>query len=282
MYLLGHRSKCGAEGAIFVYPLVVCCDKGWSGTIPNMPMKTPVVLGKPIIPLWIFNSLAIPFVICLQWSAMGAMSIFIENHSFEDPVLADGTYTVNDIPGWNGAGSFFHAINPSDQHFTGTSEGSSAPSPIDGFNAAAVNNLARIFYQNLIETVQPNTTYNLTLLAGHRIGVPFGNASVNLMAGGDILVNSFPSPPEDTFIPVSLIYHSPSEGSVIGQPLRIELRSIGTSAQAWFDDVHLFAEEYAPVPEATTVWMAFLLCISLVANGIRFLRRQKIQKAPRL
>src|SRR5262245_34610233 len=56
----------------------------------------------------------------------------IANHSFEDPSVPDGEYTINEMPGWIGSGTFFHVANPRDDWFFGTSEESGLPHPIDG------------------------------------------------------------------------------------------------------------------------------------------------------
>jgi hypothetical protein len=194
--------------------------------------------------LWSFLASAMVAVIGVPSSVRG-IEIFIANHSFEDVAVPDGYYTVNTIPGWLGEGSWHHIANPIDGIFSGTTDGGGGASPIDGYNAAAVNNYGHILYQNLTETIQPDWTYTLTLLVGHRIGVPLDDVSVNLVAGDRFLARAFPQPAEDSFDLVTLSYHSPASGALIGQPFQIELRSAGTIAQGWFDDVHLYGEASA-------------------------------------
>lgn len=167
-----------------------------------------------------------------------AVPIPIANHSFEEVVIPDSYYTVNLIPGWRGEASWYHIANPTDSQFAGTSDTHST-SPIDGHNAAAVNTYGHILYQTLNLTVQPGYTYTLSALVGHRNNVPFDDGSINLIAGDRFLARSFASPAEGTFSRVTLAYSSPLEGVVLNQQITIELRSAGTIAQAWFDDVHL-------------------------------------------
>lgn len=197
-------------------------------------------------------------VICLlsaaPSSALAAMvEIAIENHSFEDVAVPDGYYTVNTIPGWKGEGSWHIIANPTDAIFTGTTDGGSGPNPIDGKNTAAVNNYGHILYQTLTVQIQPNFTYTLSALVGHRIGVPIDDVSVNLKSGDFFMGRAFAQPAEGTFDTVSTVYHSPASGGLVGHTFEIELRSAGTIAQGWFDNVHLYAEESASGTVPTTL-----------------------------
>lgn len=191
-----------------------------------------------------------------------AIEFAIVNHSFEDVVVPDGYYTVNTIPGWLGEGSWHHIANPVDWVFANTTDllgGVNPLSPIDGFNAAAVNNYGHILYQALTETVQPGWTYTLTVLVGHRLGVPLDDVSVNLIAADRFLARAFPVVTEGEFERLTLEYTAPASGLMIGETLVIELRSAGLIAQGWFDDVHLYGElregatpsldtPYVPIP----------------------------------
>jgi hypothetical protein len=182
--------------------------------------------------------------------AARAVPISIANHSFEDIVVPDGHYTVNTVPGWLGEGSWHHVANPTDAQFAGTTDGRPGPNPIDGRNVAAVNNFGHLLYQSLTATVQPNTTYTLRVLFGHRNGVP-EDSSVNLIAGGRFLARGFADTPEGTFTEVTVVYNSGSAGSLVGQQITIELRSAGTISQGWFDNVRLDATDSAPGTVAT-------------------------------
>ena len=66
-------------------------------------------------------------------------TIFIANHSFENPRFADGEYSVNAVPGWVGGGTWFHVANSPEYWFAGTSPTSPSPGPIDGLNIAGIN-----------------------------------------------------------------------------------------------------------------------------------------------
>src|SRR5204863_349657 len=105
----------------------------------------------------------------------------IANGSFEEPAVTDGSENVNNMPGWVGAGTFWHVANPRDDRFFGTSAESVLPNPIDGLNIGGIN-VGTTIYQDLTATVQPGVTYTLSMLVGRRLGSPFGNPTVSLMA----------------------------------------------------------------------------------------------------
>jgi len=179
--------------------------------------------------------------VALTWFLhCGAAEFSITNSGFETPIVSDGAHVDGIVPGWTGIGTFSVA-NPANDYFSGTT-GSTGQSPIEGFNAVAINTGGKIAYQDPALVIQPNTVYRMTFLAGYRIGVPFGTGSASFWSGSNLLAEAFPSPPQNKFISSSLMYTSPPSGAMISTPLRIELRSTGTDAQAWFDDLHLFID----------------------------------------
>lgn len=150
----------------------------------------------------------------------------IVNSSFEQPVLGDGQYVERNMPGWVGSG-IFPVTNPQDAWFIGTSASSGQPNPIDGENVGGIN-VGGAIYQDLAATLQPGATYVLSLLVGHRAGVPFGQPEVSLLAGGQVLAMAVPPAPADgQFEAFQLYYVAPTNGSVLAQTLRIQLVSIG-------------------------------------------------------
>jgi hypothetical protein len=94
-------------------------------------------------------------------------TLFIDNHSFENPTLADGSYVSNSIPGWSTAVKV-GVYNPSTASFT-----SEAP---DGTNAAFLDNTTSSDYANerfdgsltTLLTIQPGLTIDFTLDIGRR------------------------------------------------------------------------------------------------------------------
>jgi hypothetical protein len=94
--------------------------------------------------------------------------------------------------------------------------------------------------------------YELTFLAGHCIGAPVGTPTVSFWAGTNLLAQKLPTPAEDTFVPYSLTYTSLSSGPIIGLPLRIELRAIGTDSEAFFDNFHLLTNSVFCTPHKAT------------------------------
>ncbi len=178
-----------------------------------------------------------------------AAELTITNQSFENPALSDGA-VVFSVPGWTWEGTAV-IQNLNDSYFTGTSQGS-PNNPINGANAAAVNNGGKLIYSDTNWTIKADSIYQLTFLAGYRIGVPFGAGSVSFWAGTNLLAERFPTPAENTFAPFSLSYTSPPSGSAIGSPLRIELKAQGASSQAWFDNFHLFVTDSICTPHKAT------------------------------
>jgi hypothetical protein len=173
----------------------------------------------------------------------------ITNNSFENPVLPDGTF-VGTVAGWIQQGTT-ETHNPNNSFFTGTTAGS-PNSPLDGVNAVSVNAPGKLSYQDNNWIVQSNVIYSLTFLAGYRIGVPVGNPSVSFWAGTNLLAERFPTPAENTFGSYSLSYTSAPAGPILGLPLRIELRAIGTDSQAWFDNFHLLTNSSICTPHKAT------------------------------
>jgi hypothetical protein len=177
--------------------------------------------------------------------AVQGIPIFIANHSFEDTIVPDGSYTVNTVPGWLGEGSWYHVANPTDAQFAGTTDSGPGGSLVEGRNVAAVNNFGHLLYQDLIVPLLPHHTYTLTVSMGHRNNVPV-DSSISLLAGGRFLARGFANPPEGQFVDVSVVYNSPNMGDFIGDNLIIELRSAGTISQGWFDNVRLDVVASAP------------------------------------
>lgn len=191
----------------------------------------------------------------------------IVNPGFEDPLVDDGTYTVNDVPGWTGVISWFHTANPDDTWFPGTSEGSALPNPIGGDNVAGINTTTRLF-QDLSSVLEPDTTYTLSMLVGHRLNVPFGDPVVQLSANGFVVAEGNPeAPPGGEFMPFEMSYTTPASSTLFDSDMRIEIWSQGQDAQLWIDDVRLTA---VPVPEPSVLGLG-LACLA----GLVCARRRK-------
>jgi hypothetical protein len=198
------------------------------------------------------QTLALRVAIAMASLALGCRGaeLTIANHSFEDPVLADGVSSPG-VVGWSVEGTV-EVMNPTDAFFARTSETSLGPIPIHGFNAVSINFEGRLSYQVPNYLVQPNVVYTLTLLAGRRVDAGFGNGTIMLWAGTNLVGQSYPNPPLGGFNAVSLAYTSPPAGAAIGKPLRIEFFPPTTDSQIWFDNVHLVAEEPVCTPHKAT------------------------------
>lgn len=182
--------------------------------------------------------------------------VAIANHSFEQPVLGDGLYTINNTPGWTGSGTWWHVANPRNDWFAGASDGGTGANPFHGANIAGLNTGATI-YQDLADVVQAGVSYKLTMLVGRRLWVPFGRPTVSLLAGDEVLAEAIPLPPgEGAFAPFELACNSPDSGPLVGKRLRIQIRCTGRDAQAWFDNLKLTVGPKLPPPPANTAPVA--------------------------
>src|SRR6266516_2120477 len=128
-----------------------------------------------------------------------AIELAITNRSFELPVVAEGVYAVGPPIGWTGSG-IVGIMNPADDYFIGTTDSLPGSSPIDGLNVAFINYGGQMAYEDPTQVAQPNVAYRLTLLAGQRAGVSFGNGTVRLWAVTNLLAEGFPNLPAGTFL----------------------------------------------------------------------------------
>ena len=179
------------------------------------------------------------------------VELTVTNGSFESPRVTEGTFYQGVPQGWSGEGEMA-IMNPNDAFFPGTTDTLPGPKPIDGSNAVWINYGGSLSYYYPERFAQPNVVYALTVLAGQRSDAPFGNGSVSLWAGTNLLVEAIPNPPNGTFIKYSLTYTSPPAATVIGKPLGIRFAAPTPNSQVWFDDVHLFADELFCNPHKAT------------------------------
>jgi len=189
-----------------------------------------------------------------------AASIFIANHSFEDPIAPQqgttGFYTDNSSP--VPIGNWLNA------HTTGAQQGVLDPTqsqnltgndifyglqPVPDGNQVAYSNGGTIA-QTLSAVLQPNTRYTLSAYIGRRKVLAFPANSIQLLAGSTTLVSSNTvTPAAGTFERVTVSYTSGGIGDpLIGQTLSIYLASFGI--QTNFDNVTLDA---SPIPEPSAI-----------------------------
>jgi hypothetical protein len=199
------------------------------------------------------------FVLCLALTGVPAFadtSIPIQNASFEtsSSVLGPGGFNFLAMPGWT--------ITGSDGSFQPTSANYILPLP-DGITVAWSN--GGTISQTLTGTsLQPNSTYTLTVAVGHRLGGYVANYTIQLDAGSTVLAtvsasNSSITP--GTFMDVVLTY---TTGSTV-TPGDLAIVLITNGSQINFDNVR------ASVPEPSSLSMAVM---GLAFFGLlsRFLR----------
>lgn len=169
----------------------------------------------------------------VEMPSVHAEPIAISNPSFEEPSLPDGSWTIENITGWE----VINTGNPGVFNPSSTSFGS----VVDGVQTL-YSNSATVF-QKLPTTLAPNTTYTLGVSIGRRLDFTnFPGFTVELRAGDTILASAdqtiVPLPAPGDFVRLTLNYTSPSSVPA-GQHLEIRLKSAGP--QTNFDLVTLDA-----------------------------------------
>ncbi len=188
-----------------------------------------------------------------------AASIFIANHSFEDPIAPQqgttGFYTDNSSPvvigNWFNAhsGSAHQGVlDPTkSQNLTGNDFFYNLQPVPDG-NQVAYSNGGTIA-QTLSAVLQPNTRYTLSAYIGRRNELTFPANSIRLIAGGNLVSSNSVTPAAGTFERVTVSYTSGGiDDPLIGKPLEIYLSSFGSHTN--FDNVTLDA---SPIPEPSAI-----------------------------
>jgi hypothetical protein len=222
-------------------------------------------------------------------SSAQAASIFIQNHSFEDPNAGNGIFIVSDSsgpPGWNihgptGAGTrFFGVLNPSGTTLY------TEPVP-DGDNVGVVflstpGVAAGGLEQILADTLQLNTQYTLRVDVGNIANDPnpphnafnfsgFPGYRIELLAGSTIVASDHNTLTisEGAFETSTILFSTGSFHPNENQALGIRLMNLnGGGIEVNFDNVRLDA---IAVPEPSTVALLF----GGLALSTAFFRRRK-------
>jgi len=208
----------------------------------------------------------------------------VVNGSFEEPIIADGTFNPAGATGWtaelNGA-----VVNPNDSQFSGsTGDVTPLSGTADGFQfsgtgfGSGTSGGAGRLYQGLFANVEQDTTYTLTVAAGARLdqGVPTSGtmqlragsdtgtllASLDVISGGvgggayDVVAPPFPS---DTFVDYSFSVDTTDFADEVGNQLFIVFESPAGGQVAW-DNVRL---RVSIIPEPSSMMMAITSLLGL-------------------
>lgn len=180
---------------------------------------------------------AAAFIAAIAAGPAPAGSVFIANHSFETPALADGDYTVNSVPSWtvqpfgNAAGVYNPPV-------------SILPNVPVGLNTCYNDGTA--VSQVTAALLAANVRYTLRVAVVARIdSFGFGGGEISLRAGGEPLkYQPIPglAPGQATEVELRLVVAA--SNPLLGQPIEIELRSYGV--QTNFDNVRLDTEPHVP------------------------------------
>ena len=208
-----------------------------------------------------------------------ATPIPINNFSFENPPQADGTDgALAIIPGWRANNGLSNIENPSSAQYAQLADIISDPHA-DGHQYAQGELLpgqgTGWYSDPTTLPIVPDTTYTLTVAAGHALNVPAPTYAVYFTAADGTLLNqvslSGSLVPAGSFEDLTLTYVSPGSGSVIGQDMVINLRFTNLDQvfeEGQFDNVRLDA---APEPGSLAI-------IGGVFAVLLMLRRPKVEE----
>lgn len=184
-------------------------------------------------------------------------SIVINNFSFEEPSIADGTVTSGFL-GWNrsgGAGSAISIMNPLDAQFTG-STGGAVPGTADGDQVVVIGGAPGNQMWQDVGTIEANANYELTVAIGKRLDFSWTDLTVALRAssnGGTLLASNVYTAADvldGTFSDVSLSFASADFAGEVGNDLVVVFT--GSGNMSVLDNVRV-SESIASVPEPTSL-----------------------------
>ncbi|MBW4563384.1 MAG: PEP-CTERM sorting domain-containing protein [Mojavia pulchra JT2-VF2] len=201
-----------------------------------------------------------------------AASLSVANAGFEEPIIKEGDFTINVLPGWT-------LYDPS--NLTSTSIGGGEPiygayNPTPDFyvnEAPEGNNVGYVYLtypsgsgavgisQTLTSVLTANTKYTLQVEIGNIPPVGgfislggFPGYAIQLLAGGNLLTQDFNnlSVTEGAFVTSSISYIASANDSNLGKSLEIRLLNLLQSdgIEVNFDNVKLDAIQ---VPEPASI-----------------------------
>ncbi|MBL8762689.1 MAG: hypothetical protein JNM07_00280 [Phycisphaerae bacterium] len=161
----------------------------------------------------------------------------IDNASFENDVLADGTFLFG-ANGWTCTGDA-GCLNPTVVNYYG---GNAVEGNNLGFVQRNPGGLpAGVLAQVLRANLQPETRYTFTMAIGNRLDSPLMGFKyrVQLFAGGELCAQAINAvePKKGYFLTFTMKYESPRADDRIGRPL--EIRIIAEDGQMNLDFVRL-------------------------------------------
>ena len=186
-------------------------------------------------------------------SVGNAQPILVQNHDFEDPVLAADAFTTGTLPGWTGGGGNWGTFYP-----TIATWGYEAPS---GNQLLYAN--ATTVEQVLAETVVEGGRYALRVDVVNRPVYGSPDYQIELWAGTTLLASDDASltPPLGGSLVSRLVATVGAGSPAIGQPLIIRF---GGGNQVNFDNVRLL-----PEPGSASGLVAVALLASLASRRAR-------------
>jgi hypothetical protein len=191
----------------------------------------------------VLKSFLLLLLVC--WASVGnAQPIFVQNHDFEEPVLAADQFTTGTLPGWTGGGGNWGTFHP-----TIATWSYEAPS---GNQLLYAN--ATTVEQVLAEMVVEGGRYHLLVDVVNRPVYGSLDYQIELWAGTTLLASDEASlaPPIGDSLQSRLFARVGAGSPAVGQPLIIRF---GGGNQVNYDNVRLLPE---PGPSSGLVAVALL------------------------
>lgn len=195
---------------------------------------------------------------CVFAGTCSGSNVEITNFDFETPVLAQGAWTTNSIPGWTGGPTGYFGV----YHVAPWDYPSGPPS---GSNVAFVNGAT--VSQLLNASVVEHATYFLSFSVGRWSG-PQSYTAALATADGQVLTSLTESTaiiPQNSFATRELTYFSEIGDPNLGKQLKIVVSSTGSEVD--FDQFQL--TYHTPEPEPSTLLLVGLSGVFVVSRARR-------------
>jgi hypothetical protein len=217
-------------------------------------------------------SMTAAIAIALDLPAAQAANLTINNAGFEEPILADNEFSLNEIPGWQvyDPSDLIPDLGTTDPNVSGYGT-FNPPAFIYPDEAPEGNHVSYLYLieppgsgivginQTLTNTLAANTTYQLQVDIGNAQAYEdfpelagFPGYAVQFLAGGKVIAEDFNTLAiaEGTFATSTLSYTAFADDLNLGQSLEVRLLNLLQSEglEVDFDNVRLAATATVPEP----------------------------------
>jgi hapalindole H/12-epi-hapalindole U/12-epi-fischerindole U synthase len=264
------------------------------------------MLNKNVLPnlaTTLSTGVALSLAIAIDAPKAGAVSLAISNPGFENPVLQDGRFSTNILPGWQLYDPL--GLVPPNGSATDSSIGAFNPTSTPAYISNGVPEGKNGGFVYLTQTsgsgvvgISQTLSSNLTAGTNYKLSVNVGDPkdfsifgiggfpgyTVQLLAGGNVLAqdNNSLKITEGTFATSTVSYTALASDLNIGKPLEIRLLNLlqGNGRDVDFDNVKLDATTAIPEPTSAvgTLFIGAVGVVSLLKKktAFSFSKRSKL------